>query len=593
MRQYYQNRIQEEQNILKEIKAKYNRISNLRLLAILLFAILAYFVIQTTLWLALPFLLLSILGFYFLVKHHDRLENNQKLKAIELEVLQNEINILDDKANLYHAGERYWNEKHAFSYDLDLFGQGSVFHLINRAKTTQGQDRLADALLARPEDLAIAQKQEAAKELLKEDRWRQEFQSTLYDIEDDNVAELGTLESPPNIPFEKFVLAYQFLKWGIGPLLFAAFYFWGIENGLLTFVALLAFHFMLSGSQNKKTRPYYAKLKGTSRTIGHYAQALDKILAKEWQSENLKALKSKLIQLQAKGQNPVYEFQTMAKRIEMKENKMAQPFLYLFSPFDLLELAKLRIWHAARPDFFAVLFEVVGEFEKYSSAATLAFNCPAWTFPIVGEQENVFLKAKALGHPLVKGSITNDFEINQNNRLSLITGSNMSGKSTFLRTIGTQIQMAYAGMPVFAESLEISTEIRLYTYMRIKDSLQENASTFKAEIDRIKMLLDAMFSQTKVLVLVDEMLRGTNSEDKLKGSIAFLEKVIESKAFALVATHDLRTTEMAQKYASEVENYYFEYDTQNGELAFDYKLKPGVCKSFNASALLRNIGLNV
>lgn len=169
----------------------------------------------------------------------------------------------------------------------------------------------------------------------------------------------------------------------------------------------------------------------------------------------------------------------------------------------------------------------------------------------------------------------------------------MSGKSTFLRTVGLNIILAYAGCPVFAKKMNISFGIKLICYMRIKDSIQQNASTFKAEIERIKLVLAAINNNENALFLIDEMLRGTNSEDKLAGSMALLEKIVNSKAYAMVATHDLRMTEISEQYPAEVKNYYFEYATENGELLFDYFIKEGVCKSFNASLLLKSIGLPI
>ena len=188
-------------------------------------------------------------------------------------------------------------------------------------------------------------------------------------------------------------------------------------------------------------------------------------------------------------------------------------------------------------------------------------------------------------------SISIDFD--EKNRLTLITGSNMSGKSTFLRTVGLNIILAYAGCPVFAKKMNISFGIKLICYMRIKDSIQQNASTFKAEIERIKLVLASINNNENALFLIDEMLRGTNSEDKLAGSRALLEKIVNSKAYAMVATHDLRMTEISEQYPNEVKNFYFEYATENGELLFDYLIKEGVCKSFNASLLLKSIGLPI
>lgn len=199
-----------------------------------------------------------------------------------------------------------------------------------------------------------------------------------------------------------------------------------------------------------------------------------------------------------------------------------------------------------------------------------------------------------MGHPLLSEGhcVLNDFEWGNSNRLSLITGSNMSGKSSFLRAIGINTLLAYAGAPVLASSFEISLGYRIISYMRIKDSIQQNASTFKAEIDRIKRVVDSIVCNEKAFYLIDEMLRGTNSDDKLAGSLALLHKVAESNTFAMVATHDLRATEVASKFSEVCKNYYFEYQTNGKDLSFDYKIKEGVCKSFNASLLLKSIGLD-
>ena len=231
--------------------------------------------------------------------------------------------------------------------------------------------------------------------------------------------------------------------------------------------------------------------------------------------------------------------------------------------------------------------------EFYTSVGTWRFNHPKWTFPTFETSGPLYFDAKDLGHPLIAGEnvVTNCFSLTDTNRLSIITGSNMSGKSTFLRTIGLNIILGYIGAPVFASSCRIQTGVRLISYMRIKDSLLQNTSTFKAEIDRIRLIIEAIEQQGKVILFIDEMLRGTNSEDKLAGSLAMLDRILQSKAYGLIATHDLRMAEINEENRHQTKNYYFEFSTNGGDLAFDYRLREGVCKSFNASLLLQSIGL--
>ncbi|MFY7912125.1 MAG: MutS-related protein, partial [Emticicia sp.] len=276
-------------------------------------------------------------------------------------------------------------------------------------------------------------------------------------------------------------------------------------------------------------------------------------------------------------------------------NMLASLFLTLATPFQPVQLIKLRAWLKENPDFFEKIFDVIGVFELYASIGNLHFNKPDWCFPTINSSKTFKLYGQEMGHPLIntKNVVCNSFDFDEKNRLTLITGSNMSGKSTFLRTVGLNIILAYAGCPVFAKKMSVSDGIKLICYMRIKDSIQQNASTFKAEIERIKLVLAAINTNENALFLIDEMLRGTNSEDKLAGSMALLEKIVNSNAYAMVATHDLRMTEISEQYPDVVKNYYFEYATENGELLFDYLIKEGVCKSFNASLLLKSIGLPI
>ncbi len=590
MTNYYQERIKNERKELEILQKKNGNTSNLRLAAIIGSAILLYFLFKTSVLFTSLCILLILAGFYFLVRYHEQIQDDLDLKKVLLEVLENEVSILEGKGNIYNSGEQFVDDKHDFGSDLDVFGGFSLFHMLNRGRTKAGQAKLAHSLLASPDKSDIDKLQKANLELRDKAIWRQNFQASLFELSGAPIEALIGLENPPKIKLEWLIKFYAVLKWVFVAAVIWLFYQYGAEKGVIALFGLIAFNYSLVGLNRKKTEPYFNEIKGLNRDLGKYRTAIDLIQNQEWASEYL----SKAVNLlPLEGKNPIEEFQLISKKIDMKDNQFAAFFLYAFSPFDLVQLVYLRKWVKENPGFFQKIFMAIADFEQITSLATLGFNQPDWAMPDLIDSSGVAIQGKGLGHVLKPDSVSNDFDLNQNNRLTLITGSNMSGKSTFLRTLGTNVILAYAGSCTFARSLSLNTGIQLYAYMRIKDSLEQDSSTFKAEIDRIKILLEAMDNIPKSLLLVDEMLRGTNSEDKLKGSLAFLERVIKSEAYALVATHDLRMTDMAQTYPESSKNYYFEYDAEDGELIFDYKMKPGICQSFNASELLRSVGLEV
>src|SRR5690606_25439899 len=240
-----------------------------------------------------------------------------------------------------------------------------------------------------------------------------------------------------------------------------------------------------------------------------------------------------------------------------------------------------------------VALDLVGEVETLWSLALVQLNHPHWSFPEVFAAEEYRLDFEELAHPLIPRDqvVSNSYD-NQNHYIALITGSNMAGKSTFLRTVGINVVLALCGAPVCARQMKVSV-MHLLSYMRIKDSLQESTSTFKAELNRIKMILERIRQQPYSFFLVDEMLRGTNSIDKYKGSKAIIERMINDRAHGMVATHDLQLSELAVTYPEYVRNFHFDIQVRDGEMVFDYRLKDGACTIFNASILLRGIGIEV
>ncbi|RYY35147.1 MAG: DNA mismatch repair protein MutS, partial [Sphingobacteriaceae bacterium] len=290
----------------------------------------------------------------------------------------------------------------------------------------------------------------------------------------------------------------------------------------------------------------------------------------------------------------IKELSRLVNNFNARLNMLVGTVLNLFFLWDLKQIIAIEDWKRNNRQNLEESFEVLAGFEALMSIAGLHINYPEWAMPIIANGESYSLSAREIAHPLIVETkrIANSYELVDTHKIDIITGSNMAGKSTFLRTIGINTVLALSGAPVCAEAMEVSV-INIISYMRIKDSLNESTSTFKAELDRLQMLLGAVETVPKVFFLVDEMLRGTNSVDKYLGSKAVIEQLIAKNAVGMVATHDLQIAQLETKYPDYVRNYYFDIQVIDGEMLFDYKLKHGECKTFNATLLLRQIGIEV
>lgn len=598
MEKTYQEKITTLLAEIATLKKKSDQISMFRLLLIIGLLVVVYQLFKLNEIVGGLSIIGGILGFYYLVKHHEKIDAELDLKETTLAVIQNELTCLEGISGMYYNGQEYGRPTHNFSEDLDVFGEGTLFHLINRTKSKSGSDYLAQQLLGENQTFSIGQKQEAAKEMAAKTDWRLSFFASMFKIsnEERGVSKvLNQIEHPPVLKLEKFITIYAKILPFLWVAVFASAYFVSPSFAGYGVAALALINFRLTGINRNHTEEYFETVAGAGRLMEKFGLATGLIAQENWQSEILKTAHERLPISKLNTKNPIDDFVVILKKLDMRRNMLASLFLTLATPFQPVQLIKLRLWLKENPDFFEKIFDVIGVFELYASIGNLHFNKPDWCFPEINDSKTFKLYGQEMGHPLIntKNVVCNSFDFDEKNRLTLITGSNMSGKSTFLRTVGLNIILAYAGCPVFAKKMSVSDGIKLICYMRIKDSIQQNASTFKAEIERIKLVLAAINNNENALFLIDEMLRGTNSEDKLAGSMALLEKIVNSSAYAMVATHDLRMTEISEQYSNVVKNYYFEYATENGELLFDYLIKEGVCKSFNASLLLKSIGLPI
>ena len=593
------NDYQQRAVLASQEAAKYKQLVNtyslLRLSIFALIVIAVCFGVQQDSFtaIAIGFIIL-VFAFAWLVSRQSKYERQRQYFDDLQKVNNNEVASIQSHTNIYSDGLRFANDKHFYTADLDIFGNASLYQLVNRTATSTGNNKLAQWFDKPSAKEIIVQRQEAVNEVAAKNDWKLEIQTRLLFALKQDTDQLKNLfkylHLPLDMPGEKWLNTYT----KIAPYLFTSLlvlaWFLPIVKLVAILVGLINMGIVFSKAiYIKKADLIAGKIGGT---LANYAGVFKCIEEEQWQSAHNASLAQQLKAGQTS--NKIKELAELINKLNYHLNIIVGFILNLFFLWDIRQVIAIENWKRQNNENLEVAFDVVAEFEALTSLAGLAINYPEWTFPQIDDKPSYTLIAKGLAHPLIDATkrIENDYELNDTFKVDIITGSNMAGKSTFLRTIGINTVLALCGAPVCAKSMQVSV-ITMISYMRIKDSLNESTSTFKAELDRLQMLLAAVENEPKIFFLVDEMLRGTNSVDKYLGSKAVIEQLIKKKAVGMVATHDLQIAQLETKYPDYVRNFYFDIQVKDGEMLFDYKIKHGECKTFNASLLLKQIGIDV
>jgi hypothetical protein len=541
--------------------------------------------------------LLFIVAFGWLVRKQNVYEVQllffQNLKIVN----QNELDGMTSRSNIYYNGEQFDNEKHYYASDLDIFGKGSLFQMINRAATAPGLLKLAAWLNAPSKKEEIIRRQEAVKELAIKNDWKLNFQASILfatKLDVNHIKHLfAFLRLPIDIPHEKLLAIYVKLIPYISLFSIASIYFYHDAIYALTLIGVINGRITSNYSDQVKKADILAGKMG--KTLTKYVAVFKMIEDETFTSAYNIAIADK-VKHQHNGSvsNNIKDLANLITNLDARLNVFVGAILNLFFLWNVKQVIGIENWKRANQQNLETAFETIAEFEALFALASLHINYPEWCFPEIADGDGYTLVAQAIAHPLINSNIRveNDYKLNDAFKIDIITGSNMAGKSTFLRTLGINTVLALAGAPVCAREMKVSV-ITIISYMRIKDSLNESTSTFKAELDRLQLLLHAVEHGDKVFFLIDEMLRGTNSVDKYRGSKAVIEQLISRKGVGLVATHDLQIAQLEEKYPQYIRNFYFDIQVKDGEMLFDYKMKHGECKTFNASLLLKRIGIDV
>ena len=531
---------------------------------------------------------LGISLFAFLVFRYIKLKREKAIIDAKIEMNAIEIRVLNGNFHQLDTGTEFYNPLHFYSNDIDLFGKGSFFQYINRTTTNDGKIALAK-LLTENKTEDILEKQEAIKELSEKIKWRQHFSA---------LASLVTVKNKTNsitkwmsnytavLPksLSKIQLVFSFISLGLIGL---------ISLGFLSFSFITVWFFIglfITGKFLKKTNHLYLETDKIRETFKQYHQLLNEIEHENFNSKHL-IENQKIIQSEEKKASQI--FKEFAKILDAFDNRNNVIIAVLGNGLFLWEITnacKVEKWIKTYKHTVEKWFEVVAYFDAQNSLSNFKFNHTSFVFPEITTSKEI-IKATSLGHPLLNASkrIDNDFTID-GAQFFIITGANMACKSTFLRTVSLSIVMANCGLPVCAERFKYKP-IKLITSMRTTDSLTEDESYFYSELKRLKFIVDEINADVfgkEYFIILDEILKGTNSKDKAIGSKKFVEKLTKSKSTGIIATHDVSLCELENEF-KKIKNYYFDAEIENNELHFDYTLKTGICKNMNASFLLQKM----
>ncbi len=586
----YNNRSKSISEELIGINKKYNSISFFRLISVLLFLGCLYFYMKESdsvfLFLAFTF----FIGFVFLMRFHSKLLFKRKIKEALLKINQQEFLYLDNKSIPFEDGLEFNDFQHAYAYDLDIFGEHSLFQNLNRTATYIGKKTLARQLLNLSSTQEILDNQMSIKELSEKLDWRQEFLA-LAKITEDSQSSYEAL-----LKWSKFPSA-QLPKWAIIASYVMPVLFFGIliayvitTNALLLNYLSYLFigNLIIFGQFYKRIQIEIANAENIDKIISQYGLLLEKIEDETFYSPKLKRLQERLKFKNEKASLHLKKLASLFSNMDTVANLLTASLFNGTFLFNLHVLKYLLIWKSEHAEIMEEWLEVIGEFEMLNSLANFSYNNPEFVYPTLNT--NYKIDFSNLSHPLLNAEtrINNEVSFHPQSFM-ILTGSNMSGKSTFLRSLGINMVLSGMGSVVCASQANVHP-LPVLVSMRLSDSLSDSESYFFAEIKRLKQIMDEL-DKNPAFVLLDEILRGTNSDDKRNGTIEVVKKVIAKNAIGAIATHDIEVCLTTNEYPETLTNKCFEVEIHNDVLNFDYKLRDGICKNKSATFLMKKMGV--
>ncbi len=575
---------------LTTINKKYNSISILRLFTIVLFLVSIYYYIKNSQIIFVVAAIFLFGLFVFLMRIHTKLLFEKQVNKALFDINENEISYLERNKIPFENGQEFNDFHHPYAYDLDIFGEHSLFQNLNRTATFIGKKTFANQLLTLLPNDEITRNHQAVKELSEKLDWRQEFLAFAKVSNDtqsnyETLLKWSTFNSTPLSKMSVFISYFS-------PLLFLGVLIAYVVTSNTFFASVLSYlvviNLMILGRFIKRIQAEIANSTNIDKTIHQYSLLLQKIENESFQSQKLIDLQQKLMFKKENASIHLKQLAGLFSNMDSISNFVTAIVFNGTFLFNLHVLKSLIQWKNDHADALENWLEVIGEFEMLNSLANFSYNNPEFVYPTLNT--NFEIDFKDLSHPLLneKTRIGNDVRFHPESFM-ILTGSNMSGKSTFLRSLGINMVLSGMGSPVCASQANVHP-LPVLVSMRLSDSLSDSESYFFAEIKRLKQIMDELENRP-AFVLLDEILRGTNSDDKRNGTIEVVKKVIGKKAVGAIATHDIEVCLTTNEYPNILTNKCFEVEIINNELHFDYKLRDGICKNRSATFLMKKMGV--
>ena len=577
---------------LLETKTKIRQTSVLRLLVFVLGAGAIYLSTYFNLAILFSIIAVVIIAFGFLVSRHLKLYKQKQWFGALLKVNANEISILKMEADEEYSGKEFIDDTHPFTTDLDIFGKKSLFRLINRASTLSGKKQLAERL-SRPlkDEKIIRQRQQAIAELKTKNYWRQEFQATglLNPEEENDVEGLVKWAKSKNSSFNSSFYKVMLLLNPIAGFTVLTLMGFGIFN-YSAFLIFLVLPFSLVGLKLDIINKEYELTGKKSKLLIKYSE-LFKLFEKEiFTTELLKQLKDEVVSDEHSAFAETRKLSKIMTAFDYRLNMIVGFLLNIFFLWDILQIIRLEKWKDRNSKELELWFEKLSTIDELNSFAGFNYSFQLSVFPKFSDDFSIL--AENASHPFIakEQSIGNPININGWKHFNVITGANMAGKSTYLRTVGVNLILAMTGSAVFADKF-VFQPVEIITGIKTSDSLQDGESYFFAELKRLKQIIVRLENGERLFIILDEILRGTNSADKQKGSLGLIKQLLSLNAAGIIATHDLALGKLIESFPENISNKRFEVEITNNQLEFDYKIKDGISQNLNATFLMKKMGI--
>ena len=535
----------------------------------------------------------TLIPFLIMIKVHNRFFMRKQWLEVKADILKKELKGLDNDYSDFEDGKEFANTEHLYSFDLDIFGRKSLFQAINRTCTHIGKKTLADWIknhLRTKKD--IENRQNCIKDLSTRNDFRLKFAITglinrSENSDDNDIQKWARTES--SLTKSTWARILIWLVPSVNIILLVC----GLVNiiSMSWFGLVFSVFVILSFSVIKRATALQEEYGKKLRTLSIYARLIKLTQSEEWNAEGIKDIVKRL---EIDGKSPADALNALTKeldRLDLRNNQILYVILEGSMFFQLRQMIRIEAWKDRYGKYLSGWLEAVGEIDALCSLGTFAYNHPDYKFAEITDTPFCY-DAEELGHPLMpeEQCVKNNALIPSRPYFLIITGANMAGKSTYLRTIGVNYLLACIGAPSCCKRMKIHPA-QLITSLRTSDSLSDNESYFFAELKRLKRIIDMLNNGEELFIILDEILKGTNSTDKQKGSFSLIRQFMTLKANGIIATHDLLLGELVKYFPDQIRNYCFEADIKNNELYFSYKIREGIAQNMNACFLMKKMGI--